>query len=54
MCLTMVDPATGWFEIVELPITNVTVQHEGESVSEVIIDKTLTSEAHLWISLWSA
>ena len=24
MCLTMIDPATGWFEIVELPNTDVT------------------------------
>ena len=24
MCLTMIDPATGWFEIIELPNTSVT------------------------------
>ena len=23
MCLTMIDPATGWFEIIELPCTSV-------------------------------
>ncbi len=23
MCLTMIDPATGWFEVVELPLTDV-------------------------------
>ena len=26
MCLTMIDPATSWFEIIELPIASVTVE----------------------------
>ncbi len=31
MCLTMIDPATSWFEIVELPIvTKLTVPNRGE------------------------
>jgi len=25
MCLTMIDPASSWFEIVELPVTTVAV-----------------------------
>ena len=25
MCLTMIDPASSWFEIVELPITEVVI-----------------------------
>ena len=31
MCLTMIDPATGWFEIVELPNTDITyVKKDGK------------------------
>jgi hypothetical protein len=30
MCLTMIDPATSWFEIVELPIVRVTVPKTGK------------------------
>ena len=40
MCLTMIDPATGWFEIVELPNTEVQYVRKGEEVVEVIIDKS--------------
>ena len=28
MCLTMIDPATSWFEIVELPNTELTYVRE--------------------------
>ena len=52
MCLTMVDPATGWFEIVELPLTSITVKHEGGSAFEIIIDKTSASVAHLFNTQW--
>ncbi len=31
MCLTMIDPATSWFEIVELPtVTKLTVSNTGK------------------------
>jgi hypothetical protein len=30
MCLTMIDPATNWFEIVELPTVRVTVTKGGK------------------------
>ena len=41
MCLTMIDPVTGWFEIVELPNTDVTyVKKDGKEITEVIIDKS--------------
>ena len=29
MCLTMIDPATAWFEIVELPLASVTYEQDG-------------------------
>ena len=38
MALTMIDPATGWFEIAELPNTDVTCVRKGDEVVEVIID----------------
>jgi len=39
MCLTMIDPVTGWFEIIELPIASVAVKREGKEITEVILDK---------------
>ena len=40
MCLTMIDPATSWFEIVEFPNKDITyVQNKDkEEITEVIID----------------
>ena len=52
MCLTMIDPATGWFEIVELPNCDVTYVHNGEEVVKVIIDKSSASVARLFNSTW--
>ena len=43
MCLTMIDPATGWFEIIELPLASVTVNQEGKEIAKVIIDKLSTA-----------
>ncbi len=44
MALTMIDPATSWFEIVELPllhkVKSITVDGKESSVIEDIIDKT--------------
>ena len=48
MCLTMIDPATGRFEIIELPLTSVTVTREGKEITEVIIDKSAASVATLF------
>ena len=41
MCLTIIDPATSWFEIVELPYKDVTYSQnkDKEDIIEVIIDK---------------
>ena len=52
MCLTMIDPATGWFEIVELPNCDVTYVRNGEEVVKVIIDKSSASVARLFNSTW--
>jgi len=37
MSLTMIDPATGWFEITELTLANFRVKRKGENITEVII-----------------
>ena len=52
MCLTMIDPATGWFEIIELPLASVTVKREGKEITEVIIDKSSASVAKLFNKQW--
>ena len=48
MCLTMIDPATGWFEIIDLTLASVTVKREGKEIAEVIIDKSSASVAKLF------
>ena len=50
MCLTMIDPATGWFEIVELPNTEITYVRKGNNkeITKVIIDKTSACVARLF------
>ena len=52
MCLTMIDPATGWFEVIELPLTSVAVKREGEEIVEVIIDKSSASISQLFNKQW--
>ena len=52
MCLTMIDPATSWFEIVELPNSDITYEKNGEEISKVIIDKTSTCIARLFNKHW--
>ena len=39
MCLTMIDQATGWFEIIELPNECLTVTRKGKEITDVVIDK---------------
>ena len=43
MCLTMIDPATGWFEIIELSNADVEYVRHGEEITDVIIDKSSVS-----------
>ena len=53
MCLTMIDPATGWFEIVELPNTDITyVKKDGKEITEVIIDKSSAIVSRLFNKSW--
>jgi hypothetical protein len=44
MCLTMIDPATSWFEIVELPTVRVTVPKGGEGNKTTCINHTKDAE----------
>ena len=44
----MIDPAIGWFEIIELSLASVTVKREGKEITEVIIDKSSASVAKLF------
>jgi hypothetical protein len=45
MCLTMIDPATSWFEIVELPtFTKLTVPTKGKGKKVTFVDYTKESE----------
>ena len=62
MCLTMIDPASSWFEIVELPvietITPIEFNSRGKKVHRNIItketyfDKTSTMISHLVNKTW--
>ena len=53
MCLTMIDPATGWFEIIELPCHTVLKKtKEGKMTVEVIFDKSSHQVARLFNKQW--
>ena len=54
MCLTMIDPATSWFEIVELPNKDISYirDKDKEEIKEVIIDKSLACIAPLFNKPW--
>ena len=52
MCLTMIDPATAWFEIIELPTKSVLVKRNGDMISEIIIDKTSAQISRLFNKAW--
>jgi hypothetical protein len=44
MCLTMIDPATSWFKIVELPTVRVTVPKVGKGKKATCLDYTKDAE----------
>ncbi len=44
MCLTMIDPATSWLEIVELPTVRVTVPKSGKGKKATCLDYTKDAE----------
>ena len=61
MCMTMIDPATGWFEVVELPTTKVfrnskKKDEDGNYVNveipDEIFDKTSASISRLFNRAW--
>ena len=52
MCLTMIDPATGWFEIIELPEKEVSFVKKGEEIVEVILDKSSATISRLFNKQW--
>jgi hypothetical protein len=56
MALTMIDPATSWFKVVELPLVRrlktITVNGKESSIVEEIIDKTSERIARLVNITW--
>ena len=53
MCLTMIDPATGWFEMVELPVIEIVKNTGGDDVeTQEIFDKTSKQIASLVNKSW--
>jgi hypothetical protein len=56
MALTMIDPATSWFEVVELPLVHrlktITVNGKESSIVEEIFDKTSEGIARLVNKTW--
>ncbi len=56
MALTMIDPATSWFEVVELPLVRrlktITVNGKESSIVEKIFDKTSECIARLVNKTW--
>ena len=60
MCLTMIDPASSWFEMVELPVmeTITTIESKnGPKTHEItkeneLFDKTSTMISHLVKKTW--
>jgi hypothetical protein len=44
MCLTMIDPATSWFEIVELSTVRVTVPKADKGEKATCLDYTKEAE----------
>ena len=52
MCLTMIDPATGWFEIVELPVVEKPLNKDGKMICQETFDKTSTRILKLVNKTW--
>ncbi len=48
MCLTMIDPTSVWFKIIELPNASVICTQKGEEIPEVVIDKTSAQVSRLF------
>jgi hypothetical protein len=52
MCLTMIDPATGWFELVELPTVLKIEGKNGKTTEKLMIDKSSAKVARLFNRHW--
>ena len=52
MCLTMIDPASSWFEMVELPVIEVESMKDGKVKTKEIFDKTSAQIANLANRSW--
>ena len=48
----MIDPATGWFEIIELPNISIKYVQKGEEVVDIIIDKSSAQISCLYNKQW--
>ena len=48
----MIDPATSWFEMSELPLNSVTHMRKGEEMTNVITDKTSAQMLRLFNKQW--
>ena len=52
MCLTMIDPATSWFEIVELPTNSIKCIRKGKEIIEKKFDKLSAQISRLFNRQW--
>ena len=52
VCLTIIDPATGWFQLVELPVIIKKVMKKDKTIEEVVIDKQSAKVARLFTQQW--
>jgi len=52
MCLTMIDPATGWFEVVELPTIEVEKEVNGKQVLVEQLDRSSACISYLFNKTW--
>ena len=50
MCLTMIDPASSWFEMVELPVKD--IQSSDDKTKEAYFDKSSAMISHLVNKCW--
>jgi hypothetical protein len=52
MCLTIIDPATGWFEMVELPAISQLIEKEEKKTIKLTIEKLSAEVARFFNQQW--
>jgi hypothetical protein len=52
MCMTMIDPTTGWFEVVELPTIEVIKERDGQEIVVEEFDKSSACMSYLFNKTW--